>query len=56
VLRKADVDNKYNLRALHNRHRNDLGMVRSQKGAKAVNGVYIVRSGDNLWDIARRKP
>ena len=54
VLRKADVDNKYNLRALHNRHRHDVGMVRYNKNVKPVNGVYTVRNGDNLWDIARK--
>lgn len=54
VLRKADVDNKYNLRALHNRHRQDVGMGRYSRNAKAINGVYVVRNGDNLWLIAKR--
>jgi murein DD-endopeptidase MepM/ murein hydrolase activator NlpD len=55
VLRKCDVENKYNLRALHNRHRHDVGLARYSKGpAKAVNGTYVIRQGDNLWDIARK--
>ncbi|MCC6369965.1 MAG: peptidoglycan DD-metalloendopeptidase family protein [Bacteroidia bacterium] len=54
VLRKSDVDNKYNLRALHNRHKQDVGMGRYSKSSKAVNGTYVVRNGDNLWLIAKR--
>jgi murein DD-endopeptidase MepM/ murein hydrolase activator NlpD len=54
VLRKLDVDNKYNLRALHNRHKMDVGMLRLQKYAKPIRGIYVVRNGDNLWDIAKR--
>ena len=54
VLRKTDVENKYDLRALHNRHRNDIGWGRSQKYSSPVKGVYKVREGDNLWTIARR--
>lgn len=53
VLRKADVENKYDLRALHTRHRND---VMARKGGKyaAKGGYYKVRSGDTLGAIARR--
>lgn len=55
VLRKSDVDNKYNLRALHTRHKQDVGMGRRyNQNAKPVNGIYTVRQGDNLWDIARK--
>jgi murein DD-endopeptidase MepM/ murein hydrolase activator NlpD len=58
VLHKTDVDNKYDLRALHNRHRHDAGMrhyegkntVTYSKGSK----IYKVRNGDNLGVIAKR--
>jgi murein DD-endopeptidase MepM/ murein hydrolase activator NlpD len=54
VLRKADVENKYDLRALHTRHKNDL-MVKKYGGKyPAKGGVYRVRSGDTLGAIARR--
>lgn len=59
VLRKADVENKYDLRALHSRHKRDVGLARaSYKGGKgtgkAVKGVYRVRQGDTLGAIAKR--
>ncbi len=57
VLHKTDVENKYDLRALHNRHRHDVGIrhyepnsVTYYKGTK----VYKVRNGDNLGKIAQR--
>lgn len=55
VLRKSDVENKYDLRALHARHKADL-MARRVKGGSAVakNGIYRVRKGDTLGAIARR--
>lgn len=52
VLRKIDVENKYDLRALHNRHRHDLGMNRNYSASKS--GFYVIRKGDNLERIARR--
>lgn len=54
VLRKSDVENKYDLRAMHARHKSDL-MAR-KGGAKYVGagGIYRVRSGDTLSAIARR--
>ncbi|MBL7910943.1 MAG: peptidoglycan DD-metalloendopeptidase family protein [Bacteroidia bacterium] len=59
TLRKADVENKYDLRALHSRHKRDIGYARASKGGKytgpaAKNGIYYVRSGDNLGRIAKR--
>ena len=59
TLRKADVENKYDLRALHSRHKRDIGYARANaKGGKnaglAKGGVYRVRSGDNLGKIAKR--
>ena len=57
VLRKVDVENKYDLRALHNRHRHDVGLARAGKyGASSGKGkVYKVKAGDTLGAIARRK-
>ncbi|MBA2612604.1 MAG: peptidoglycan DD-metalloendopeptidase family protein [Bacteroidetes bacterium] len=59
TLRKADVENKYDLRALHTRHKRDIGYARATKGGKytgpaAKNGIYFVRNGDNLGKIAKR--
>jgi murein DD-endopeptidase MepM/ murein hydrolase activator NlpD len=54
VLRKSDVENKYDLRALHSRHRRDVGLAKYDKGSKvAKGGVYKVRPGDTLGRIAR---
>lgn len=54
VLRKSDVENKYDLRALHTRHRADL-MARKKGGKYSTKGgLYKVRSGDTLGAIARR--
>jgi len=56
VLRKADVENKYDLRALHTRHKSDL-MARKKGGKYPVkgSGFYKIRSGDTLGAIARKK-
>lgn len=56
VLRKADVDNKYDLRALHTRHRHDVGLARkgSKYQAPLKGGAYRVKNGDTLEKIARR--
>lgn len=54
MLRKCDVENKYDLRALHNRHRHDLGMARYSKAGGGKGKIYKVRAGDNLGKIARR--
>ena len=59
TLRKVDVENKYDLRALHSRHKRDIGLVRSNaKGAKYKNiakgSTYKVRKGDSLGKIAKR--
>jgi murein DD-endopeptidase MepM/ murein hydrolase activator NlpD len=55
-LRKADVEHKYDLRALHSRHKRDVGLARADRksGGKAVKGVYRVRRGDTLGAIAKR--
>ncbi len=47
LLRKADVENKYDLRALHNRHKHDVGMARGKNGAHSTGSrVYRVKKGD----------
>lgn len=51
VLRKSDVRNKYDLRALHARHRQEM----IARGRIPVKGqIYRVRPGDTLGAIARR--
>lgn len=56
LITKADVDNKYDLRALHNRHKRDLNYARvsSNGKAKGKGKVYKVRPGDTLGRIAAR--
>ncbi len=55
VLRKSDVETKYDLRALHSRHKRDIGLSGyGGKGAMAKNGIYRVRPGDTLGAIAKR--
>ena len=56
VITKADVENKYDLRSLHARHKKDLNYARSSGGAKATGKgkVYKVKSGDTLGRIAAR--
>lgn len=52
VITKSDVENKYDLRALHNRQRKDLGngKVTYSKNTK----IYTVKKGDTLGKIAQR--
>lgn len=61
TLRKSDVEHKYDLRALHSRHKRDVGMARADrksgknvKGGKAYKGIYKIRKGDTLGTIAKR--
>jgi len=56
VLRKNDVENKYDLRALHSRYRKDLGLAYGNykdKNGKSYK-IYYIRKGDNLSRIAKR--
>ena len=53
VLRKSDVENKYDLRALHTRHKHDLGIAKIKKDNK--HGYYKIKSGDSLSRIAKLK-
>ncbi|MBL7895101.1 MAG: peptidoglycan DD-metalloendopeptidase family protein [Bacteroidia bacterium] len=54
TLRKSDVENKYDLRAMHNRHRHDVGAVKYTTKNGVKYGIYRVRPGDNLGVIAKR--
>ncbi len=54
VIRKSDVENKYDLRALHYRHKQDLGLNKRGAYPAAKNGIHVIRKGDTLERIARR--
>lgn len=54
VLRKSDVENKYDLRALRARHKSDLMARKYGKNRPVKGSVYRVRKGDTLGVIARR--
>ena len=56
TLRKSDVESKYDLRALHSRHKKDIGLARADKtcGKAGKGGIYRIRQGDNLGKIAQR--
>ncbi len=45
IVRKADVENKYDLRALHSRHRRDVGLARADKNTGKPVKVVFIRSG-----------
>jgi murein DD-endopeptidase MepM/ murein hydrolase activator NlpD len=56
VLRKVDVDNKYDLRALHSRHKRDVGLTKAELAYAKKTGkkLHKVRSGDTLGYLAKR--
>lgn len=59
TLRKTDVETKYDLRALHARHKRDVGYAKKSGGKSANNkatksGYYKIKNGDNLGKIAQR--
>lgn len=54
VLRKSDVENKYDLRAVHNRYRSSYAKNSKGAGKLGPGGIYRVRQGDTLGAIARR--
>ena len=54
MITKADVETKYDLRALHSRQKRDLNLARVT-GSKSKHGkVYTVKRGDTLGRIAQR--
>lgn len=56
VLRKTDVENKYDLRALHGRHKRDVGLTKAELAYAKKTGkkLHKVRKGDTLGHIAKR--
>jgi LysM repeat protein len=52
-ITKLDVENKYDLRALHSRQKKDLNYVRVT-GGKANYKLYKVKKGDTLARIAKK--
>lgn len=55
LITKHDVDNKYDLRALHNRHKRDLGNARVVTGKNGSKyRIYKVKPGDTLGRIAQK--
>lgn len=55
MITKADVENKYDLRALHSRQKRDLNLARVSGTKNTKYGkVYTVRKGDTLGRIAQR--
>jgi murein DD-endopeptidase MepM/ murein hydrolase activator NlpD len=52
IITKSDVENKYDLRALHNRHRKDAGHY--AKGNGKYSKIYTVKQGDTLGRIAQK--
>lgn len=56
VLRKTDVVTKYDLRALHGRHKRDVGLTKSELAYAKKTGskLHKVKSGDTLGHIAKR--
>lgn len=53
VLRKTDVDNKYDLRALRTRHRRDVGMAK-RNYVKGKNGKYYAKA--TKYKKRKKKP
>jgi murein DD-endopeptidase MepM/ murein hydrolase activator NlpD len=54
LITKAEVENKYDLRALHNRQSRDLNLARVSGSKSKYNRIYTVKRGDTLGRIAKR--
>lgn len=54
LITKSDVEAKYDLRALHSRHRRDLNYNRDSFGKFKNGKFHTVKKGDTLGKIARR--
>ncbi|MBK9283372.1 MAG: peptidoglycan DD-metalloendopeptidase family protein [Sphingobacteriaceae bacterium] len=54
MLRKNDVATKYDLRAVHTRHRKGSSYAKGGKVKLSPGGIYTIRQGDTLGAIARR--
>ncbi len=54
LITKADVETKYDLRALHSRQKKDLNLTRVTGSKSKYGKVYKVKNGDTLGRIAQR--
>jgi murein DD-endopeptidase MepM/ murein hydrolase activator NlpD len=54
MITKADVETKYDLRALHSRQKKDLNLARVTGSKSKYGKVYTVKKGDTLGRIAQR--
>jgi murein DD-endopeptidase MepM/ murein hydrolase activator NlpD len=54
LITKADVETKYDLRALHSRQKKDLNLARVTGSKSKYGKVYVVKKGDTLGRIAQR--
>ncbi len=57
MITRADVDTRYDLRALHSRQKKDLNYAHSSSGKGKATGkgrVYTVKKGDTLGRIAQK--
>jgi len=54
MITKADVETKYDLRALHSRQKKDLNLARVSGSKSKYGKVYTVKKGDTLGRIAQR--
>ncbi len=54
MITKADVETKYDLRALHSRQKRDLHLTRATGTKSKYGKVYTVKKGDTLGRIAQR--
>lgn len=55
VLKKSEVELKYDLRALHSRHKHDVGLSRSYTKNNNLNSkLYKIKPGDTLGKIAQK--
>lgn len=54
LITKADVETKYDLRALHSRQKRDLNTTRVTATSSKYGKIYKVKKGDTLGRIAQR--
>lgn len=54
MITRADVETKYDLRALHSRQKKDLNLTRVAGSKSKYGKVYTVKKGDTLGRIAQR--
>lgn len=54
LITKADVENKYDLRALHTRHTKDISYKASNVKYSGKYKIYTIKNGDTLGRIAQK--